>query len=411
MKYISLWYKYYFIQIKKLVYFCNLIKKDMLFKNVMADPQLKQQLRLLVQENRISHAQLFLSQSGSHSFALAVAYAQYICCHQPGIDDSCGVCPSCVKFEKLSHPDFHLIFPNCIAKKVKKDPDSKQFSQDFKDFVLDKNYHISIDDWLSVLGGENKQATINIRDCSNIINQNSIQSYEGGYKIYLLWCVDRLYHAAAPKLLKTLEEPENKTLFILMTENPDKILATILSRTQLVKIPRLTEEVIHHWLMQDFHISSEKAADIVAICEHDYNKAVELYNGNIELKEMSRQLEVIWESMVALSRNATPDQIKYLDVQQIFADIIAKGREEQKVFIKFMTRIFRNALMCNVNNETMMSATVEEKKLINKYYPFITLRNISTILQECNQSIYHIERNGNSSLIFTDMYLKISQTF
>ncbi|MCL2168175.1 MAG: DNA polymerase III subunit delta, partial [Lentimicrobiaceae bacterium] len=154
----------------------------MLFKNLLVSQELKSQLLKLVKENRISHAQLFLSQAGTHSFALAVAYAQYICCQDRNEDDSCGLCPSCIKFEKLAHPDLHFVFPNCMTKSVKKEPDSKLFAQEFREFVFSKNYHIDIEDWLSELGGENKQASINIRDCSNIIQQNSVQSYEGGFK-------------------------------------------------------------------------------------------------------------------------------------------------------------------------------------------------------------------------------------
>ncbi|MEG2070717.1 MAG: DNA polymerase III subunit delta, partial [Bacteroidales bacterium] len=257
----------------------------MLFKDVLVDQALKQQLINLIKEKRISHAQLFLGQAGSHTFALAVAYAQYLCCENRGENDSCGVCPSCIKFEKLSHPDFHLIFPNCITKSVKKDPDSKQFSQEFKDFVLEHQYHLDIHDWLDHLGGENKQASINIRDCANIINQNSIRSYEGGYKIYILWMVERLYHAAAPKLLKTLEEPENKTLFILIAESSDKILSTILSRTQLIKLPRLSVETIQKQLVSDFNISSDTAHDIAEISEGNYHKAITLYQNNSDMKE------------------------------------------------------------------------------------------------------------------------------
>jgi DNA polymerase-3 subunit delta' len=271
----------------------------MLFKNVLVDPVLKQRLIALVKENRISHAQLFLSQAGAHSFALAVAYAQYICCSNRQEDDSCGACPSCAKFEKLAHPDLHFVFPNFITKQVKKDPDSRQFAQEFRDFVLAKNYHIDIEDWLSELEGENKQATINIRDCSNIIQQNSIQSYEGGHKIFIFWCLDRLYHAAAPKLLKTLEEPEKNTLFILLTENSDKILPTILSRTQLVKIPPLSKKIIAQQLVTDFSISEQKAADIAEISESNYIKAIKLKENNSELKEMLHKFEALFSSMSA----------------------------------------------------------------------------------------------------------------
>ena len=381
----------------------------MLFKNLLVSPTLKSRLISLVKENRISHAQLFLSQAGAHSFALSVAYAQYICCSNRQEDDSCGVCPSCAKFEKLAHPDLHFIFPNCITKKIKKDPDSRQFAQEFRDFVFLKNYHIDIEDWLSELGGENKQASINIRDCSNIIQQNSIQSYEGGHKIFIFWCLDRLYHAAAPKLLKTLEEPEKNTLFILLTENPDKILATILSRTQLVKIPPISHDTIVQQLIKDFGTTAQKAEDIAGISEGNYVKAINLHENSNELREMLRKFETLFTSMSALKNHASPQQINYLTVQDTIASIVDVGREEQKNFLRFTSRMIRNILMLSTKNEHLVKATSEEKKMMSFFTKAITLKNAQSILHECNQALFHIERNGNSILVFTDFYLKISK--
>ena len=381
----------------------------MLFKNVLVSQSLKNRLITLVKENRISHAQLFLSQAGTHSFALAVAYAQYICCQDRKEEDSCGVCPSCVKFEKLAHPDLHFLFPNCITQKVKKDPDSRQFANDFRDFVFAKNYHIDIEDWLSELEGENKQASINIRDCSNVIQQNSIQSYEGGYKIFIFWCFDRLYHAAAPKLLKTLEEPEQNTLFILLTENQDKILPTIISRTQLVIIPPLSQDTIAQQLIKDFGCAIQKAADIAEISEGNYVKAVNLHENSSELREMLRKFEILFTSMSALKNYASPQQVNFLQVQDVIASIVDMGREEQKNFMRFVSRMIRNILMLGSQNESLVKATTEEKKLMNVFTKAISLRNAQPILQECNQALYHIERNGNSTLVVTDFYLKVSK--
>jgi len=381
----------------------------MLFNTVLVSKTLKNQLVSLVKENRISHAQLFLSQSGTHSFALAVAYAQYICCVDRKEDDSCGVCPSCAKFEKLAHPDLHFVFPNCINNTVKKDPDSRQFAQEFRDFVFAKNYHIDIEDWLAELGGENKQAFIKNKDCSNIIQQNSIQSYEGGYKIFIIWCIDKLFHDAAPKLLKTLEEPEKNTLFILLTENPERILPTILSRTQLVKIPPLEQEVIAQQLVKDFGTAPQKAADIAEISEGSYVKAINLHENSSELRDMLKKFEVLFTGMSALKNNASPQQLNYFAVQEVIASIVDLGREEQKSFLRFVSRMIRNILMLGSQNENLVKATTEEKKLLNIFTKTISLKNAQPILQECNQALYHVERNGNSTLVFTDFYLKVSK--
>lgn len=380
----------------------------MLFKDVLVDENLKKKLRELVKENRISHAQLFLSQAGSHSFALAIAYAQYICCEHRGEDDSCGECPSCAKFAKLSHPDLHILFPNCATAKVKTDPDSQKLAGEFREFVFENNYHIDINAWLERLGGENKQASINIRDCANIINQNSIRAYEGGYKIYILWMVERLYHSAAPKLLKTLEEPESQSLFILLSEDTDKILATILSRTQLVKIPKLKAEEIKQQLIKDFDISEEEAQDIANMADGNYNKAIELHNDSSEYKHALQHIKIIMSSLSASTKNPIDkNALAYLDVKDCFESVISRGREYQKNFISYFIKLIRNMLLQRTANSSLNKNTAAEQELIQNHAYLITLKNISKILDECNKAMYHIERNGNSALIFTDWYLKL----
>lgn len=378
----------------------------MQFKDVLVDDGLKQQLINLVRENRISHAQLFLGAAGTQTFALAVAYAQYISCQNRSDHDSCGVCPSCMKFAKLSHPDLHIYFPNCITKKVKKEPDSSQFMAEFREFVEENRWHIGLNGWLEQLGGENKQATINIRDCAHIISKNSTQSYEGGYKVYILWMVERLYYAAAPKLLKTLEEPENKSLFILIAESPDNILSTILSRTQLVKIPPLSAQVIENQLVKDFRIDQEKAHDIAELSEGNYIKAMELFHDSSEQREMMGQFDFLMKSIIGY-RNGNLEAMRFGELQEMFATIIGGGREAQKNFARYVIRMFRNMLLMNTNNADIVRGTNAEKNLINEMKSLVTLKNISPLLEECDKLVFHIERNGNANLLFTDFYLKI----
>ena len=376
----------------------------MLFKDVLVEDSLKKKLIDLVKENRISHAQLFLSQAGSHAFALSVAYAQYICCQNRGENDSCGVCPSCVKFAKLAHPDLHIIFPNCTTNEVKKDPDYTQFADQFRQFVFQNNYHIDLHDWLIDLGGENKQAYINTRDCSLIVNQNSIKSYEGGYKIFILWMAERLYRDAAPKLLKTLEEPESNTLFVLITENSDKILSTILSRTQLVKIPNLSTSTIQQQLIKDFKLNEQEAQDIALVADGNYNQALRLLNSESDHHQLLEQVNKVLGSIVALSRNNL-SQVAYMDIQDCFKDIIDKGREYQKAFMDAFIRILRNMLMKDFPVSKCNSA---EQNITQTYATVFNLKNVSQVFDECNKAQYHIERNGNSALILTDWYLKVS---
>lgn len=384
----------------------------MLFRDVLVDSQLKQQLLNQVHEQRISHAQFFLAQPGSHAFALAVALAQYLCCENPQEDDSCGICPSCIQFEKLSHPDLHLYFPNCTTNSIKKDPDSMQLSPLFKEFVQEHHYHIELHDWLAKLDGENKQASINIRDCNHIINQNSIRSYLGGYKIYILWTVDRLYHAAAPKLLKTLEEPENRSLFILISEQPDKIINTILSRTQLVKIPRLSDVQVAQELKKEYpNLTADIAQDIAILAEGDYNKAEQIHLDNSEVKEMLNTFDLLLSSAAAMTGKIPNAPVQYANVQSAIGNIISQGREVQKQFLNFALRMLRNILMQNTNHLDRVKATATELVTIEKYKGIMNLKQVGQMTDELNRAIYHIERNGNATIIFTDVYLKIVNIF
>ncbi|MBO4231675.1 MAG: hypothetical protein J5862_00340 [Bacteroidales bacterium] len=379
----------------------------MLFKDVLVDETLKSQLINLVKENRVSHAQLFLGGAGTHKFALAVAFAQYLCCEHPSDTDSCGECPSCKKFAKLSHPDLHLIFPNCNTQEVKKDSESKLHIRAFTDFVMQNNYHLDYAKWLDILGGANKQLTINIRDCASIINQNSIRSYEGGYKIYILWRVDKLYYDAAPKLLKTLEEPENKTLFILLADSADTILQTILSRTQLVKIPAMRPETISRELVANYGASQEAADDIANISEGNFIKALELLNDNGEVHEMLTLFEFILTSAIA-NKMGDRQKMQFPELRAKIETVAKTDREKQVMFFSYMTRMFRNLLMLNTNNAAIIKATAEERAFAEFFKKYVTLRNITPILDECNKAIFHLIRNGNSILIFTDFYLKLS---
>ncbi|MBQ3735031.1 MAG: hypothetical protein II859_13840 [Bacteroidales bacterium] len=380
----------------------------MQFKDVLVDAAFKQKLVDLAREGRSAHAQFFLAQPGSHALALAVALGQYLCCENPGEHDSCGECPSCKQFAKLSHPDLHLYFPNCTTKSVKKDPESSLFIKEFRDYVLQNDFHVDINGWLNILEGENKQASINSRDCSDILHHNNTQSHQDGCKVYILWCVDRLYHSAAPKLLKTLEEPESNSVFILISEEPDKILNTILSRTQLVKIPRLTDADLSEKLQQTYpDLSPDEASDIAILADGNYNKAMHIVTDNEDQRVLLQQFEVVFDSVTAMAQRKPLVSVQYEQAQTALAEVVAAGREYQKQYLQLMLRMLRNILMMNSNNSGLLKVTHQEQSVLDKYRGFIHLKQISVMTDLCNEALYHITRNGNSSLIFTDLYFKL----
>jgi DNA polymerase-3 subunit delta' len=195
----------------------------------------------------------------------------------------------------------------------------------------------------------------------------------------------------------------------LLTENPDKILTTILSRTQLVIIPPLDQNIIVQQLVNDFGMAQQKATDIAEISEGSYVRALNLHENSSDLRDMLQKFEVLFTSMSALKNHASPQQINFLTVQNTIASIVDLGREEQKSFLRFISRMIRNVLMLSSQNENLVKATSEEKRLLHIFTKTISLKNAQPILQECNQALFHIERNGNSTLVFTDFYLKVSR--
>lgn len=377
----------------------------------MVEEGLKRHLASLADENRISHAQLFLGKNGTHNFALAVAFAQYICCEDRHDGDSCGKCHSCKMFEKLQHPDLHLVFPNCIARNVKKDPESDLFAQDFRDFVFEHNYHIDFNDWVKELKSENKVVSINIRDCASIIRKNSVRAHENGYKIYIIWMAEKLHHTAAPKLLKTLEEPENKTLFILLAESSDAILPTILSRTQLVKIPPLPEEVIKQHLIDEECMGEIEAADIAAVCENNYAKALSLKNESLEMHQFHKYFASFVKSAAAYVKTGNSEEVNYPAIQDIIKEISKSSKDFQLNLMRYFSRMFRNELLINQKDKILVKATSEEMKTLESLQEFFTVNNAMPLYNECEKALYHLDRNVNTMLVYTDFYFKIAEFF
>lgn len=382
----------------------------MQFKDVLVDSSLKHKLIELVTTGRVAHAQLFLAQPGSHSIALAIALGQFLCCEHPTEDDSCGECPSCRQFANLAHPDLHIYFPNCITEDVKKDPESSKFMPRFRQFLLKYDYHVSINGWLNELKGENKQPSINIRDCSNILQHNSTRSYQNGYKVYILWCADKLYRDAAPKLLKTLEEPEEKSIFILISEEPDKILNTILSRTQLIKIPRLSDEIISENLLKKYsNLTPEEASDIAITADGNYLKALQIAEENEDETVFLEQFDKIFESVYAFATRQPLQVVDFPGTQETLNEIASQGREYQKQFLNISLRMLRDILMMNTQNLPVVKVTRDEKAILDKFSGKFRLKQVSAMYELCNKAYYHITRNGNSSIIFTDLYFQLAK--
>lgn len=367
----------------------------MFFHNIVGQDSLKERLIANVQNNRISHAQLFLGPEGSGHLPLALALAGYIHCRNRGVTDACGTCPSCLKIKKLEHPDLHFFFPVAANQEHKKDVSSKLFYAEWRELVIGTPY-FSYSQWLEKIGLENKQAIINAEDCNDIIRTLGLKSYESPYKIVIIYMVEKLYHAAAPKLLKILEEPPDNTLFMLVSENKELILNTILSRTQIVKVPQPGEKAVESALIKEHNLSPADARHLAFLTGGNYVEALQLINDDSGLFDNFE----LFRSWMRLC-------FKF-DMQNILAwvDNMAKrGRERQKSFLGYGLKIYRLCVLNNYSALQLLNLEGEEKKFLKDFTPFITHENILQIVEAFQTAQYHIERNANPKILFSDLSL------
>ena len=246
--------------------------RSMFFKQVIGQEEIKQRLRNMVQEARIPHAQLFFGGEGSGNLPMAMAMVRYIFCKNRTETDSCGACSSCLKLNKLAHPDLHFVYPIASNKDVKVSTD---VIAEFREAVLNQPY-LNQQDWFNELNAENKQPIIPAEESNEIIKKLSYTSFEGGVKIMVIWQPEKMNHSAANKLLKMLEEPPDDTLFFLVSSNPDQMLSTILSRTQLVKFSLTRDEDIAAALTSTYHCPGEQALNIARMAEGNYREALKI---------------------------------------------------------------------------------------------------------------------------------------
>jgi DNA polymerase-3 subunit delta' len=344
----------------------------MRFSDIPGNDNIKRKLIQTVMDQRVSHAQLFFGSDSSPKLALAIAYAQLINCTDKkttaGGLDSCGVCPSCAKYQKLAHPDLHFIYPVATTKKVTKKPQSKHFIEDWRKFLLDHQFRGGLLDWYDSMGIENKQGIINADDCNEIITILSYKSYESDYKVMIIWMVEKLFHSAAPKLLKILEEPPDKTLFILIASETDQIINTILSRTLMVKIPGM-----------DFIL-------------RDSEEEIPLFNHFRD-----------WMRLCYAG--------KIFELIGFTSELSKTGREKQKNFLSYALRTIGICSGLNYSRPLPAGLTEEEQTFIVKFSPFIPIEKLQHFNALFNDAIFHIERNAHPGTLFLDLSLKIVRVF
>ena len=377
----------------------------MLFSEILGQDYIKSHLTKSATLGRIPHAQLFVGPEGSGVLPMAIAYAQYVLCNNLD-DENTGENTSCnLKFESISHPDLHFIYPTITTDEVKTKPKSIDFIGDWRKFVKQNPYG-SLFDWYNFLGAGNKQGEIRVDDAQEMLKSLSLKSYEGGYKVMIVWMADKLNIAASNKLLKFLEEPTDKTLIILISENEEDIIQTIRSRCQVLLFNGLPEKIIAEALTSKHNIESKMAIKIAHQAQGNFNKALQLLQTDNE----DLHFEKWFVDWVRAAFRAKGNATAIHDLIAWSEHIATLGRETQKKFLHFCIDMFRQALMLNYEAPSLvyLEPQVEKFKLEN-FAPFVNGNNIHDIFKELSDAMYHIERNGNAKIILTDLSIKLTR--
>ena len=370
----------------------------MQFNKIPGLEETKKQLIQAVNKNHTAHAQLFLSKGGGANLPLALAYATYLNCEQPTENDSCGSCPSCVKNAKFIHPDVHFVYPVSGTKNITgKDVISTNFLKDWRAFLTATPYG-DVSDWSNAFGGENKQVNISKEESRQIIKHLSLKAFEGKYKIMLIWLPEYMNSSSANAILKILEEPPEKTIFLLVCNDDEQLITTILSRTQIVKIPRLSDTQIKQLLEEQFELDIERASRLAHLADGDYNEAVALMEGT---DEDSHSLFRDWMRLCF-----TRDFTGMVEMSEEFNKM---GKVAQRSLLQYGLSMMRESLLATVGVEEMYRVEGEEEKFINNFSKVMTFEKVEKSSQLINEALYHLERNASAKITFLDLSLQIAK--
>lgn len=368
----------------------------MLLNEIVGQQEVKSRLLKMVNENRLPHALLFTGYEGSGNLATAVAFAQYLFCSNKKGNDSCGECPSCLKTSKLVHPDLHFVFPIAKSKHVKSSID---LIKEFREAFLENPY-LSLNDWFDGISAENKQPIIPVEESGNIIRELSYTSYEGLYKVMVIWQPEKMNIEAANKLLKVLEEPPEQTIFILACNHPDQLLSTIISRVQQIPFLRLQENEIKEALIKKYGVANENASQAAFLCDGNFNEAQKMLTQSDEHLSLLQHFTAFMR--IALKFDCDK-ALHWID------ENAATGREKQKQFLQYALEIFRDCLMYNFGSRDLVRLSGNERQFLEKFAPYVTQRNYEKLVEEFNSNCYYVERNANPKILFMDLLLKTNE--
>ncbi len=375
----------------------------MLLKDIIGQQAVKRELCHSVQEGKIPHALLLSGSAGVGKLPLALAFAQYVACKHRTDTDACGVCPTCLQYSKLQHPDLHFAFP--IVKVDKGAEVCDDYLNDFREMVR-SNPYCDPDDWTMAMGAEKKQSLIYEKESSEIQRKLSLKSFADGYKVMIVWQPEKMHIACANKLLKLLEEPPEMTLFLFVSEHPEQLLPTIISRLRPLPIPRLTDEEIVEALTRQGVVSNpQQAHDVARLAGGSYREALRILDAEDRDKQLFAEFQELMRNawLVGVRKN-------YEALQKLneWSMTMAKesSRERQCAFLQFAQRLIRENFIYNYGEPALNYETSDEQQFSVKFAPFINERNIEELTEQFARAEAQIMQNANARMVLFDLCLQ-----
>lgn len=370
----------------------------MLFRDILGFADTKNKLIKAFNSNHLAHALLFSGKEGSPNLPMALAFATFLNCENRLPDDACGECASCRKSTKYVHPDVHFAFPVSATKGISgKDVVSVSYLKEWREFLLKKPYG-DLNDWNTFFGGENKQVLISREESRHIVRNLSLKAFEGNFKIMLIWLPELMNAAAANAILKILEEPTEKTIFLLVTNNSEQLITTILSRTQLFHIRNFNDDEISEYLNQNSEIDSTRISQITHLANGNLNAAFKLLS---DVEDDSHEVFRDWMRLCYVKDYS--NLVAWTDKFQKLNKI------EQKSVFQYGMNIMREVLVGFYDNDRLLRLQGAEKEFVDNFSKVMDAEKVDLITQHLNQATYHLERNANVKILFLDLSLAIAR--
>ena len=369
----------------------------MYFRDIIGLTEIKRHLIDSVHKGYVPHARMFYGAEGVGKLPLAIAYARYLNCADPGETDSCGKCSSCLKIDKLAHPDLHFAFP-MVQKRSEKLMVCDNYLPKWRS-LLDENTYFNLSKWLQYIDAKNSQGLIYSQESEEIIRKLSLKSYEGKYKTMIVWLPEKMNLECANKLLKLIEEPPAKTVFLLISEDLKRVITTIRSRCQPIHIRAIEHDMMIDAIRSNYNLSLNDAQSVAHIANGSFSKVIEI----IESSEESKILLNLFNKMMTASFSKRIKSIKEI------ADELSKtGREVQKSFLIYSLRMFREFFVNNFKVSEIVYLNKDEQSLGMQFSSSIHEGNIEVLVNEFSLAYKQIEQNGNARIIFLDLCLKLT---